>query len=98
MQERDHTFTLSIKDGKVTRHGEHADIERASDMGALLERFAEWIPGEVNMTFVIDDSPAVMMGWNQKERMLELARQGDCECRLAPRLQTHASLILINKS
>ena len=79
MQGREHTFTLAIRDGKVTRHGEHADIERARDMDNLISTFSEWVPGEVNITFVIDDSPAVMMGWGQKERMLELARQGDCE-------------------
>jgi hypothetical protein len=85
MQEREHTFTLSISDGQVTRHGEHADLQRAKDMQALLQRFAHFVPAstgrEVNMTFIIDDQPAVMLAWNQKERMLELAAQGDSELR-----------------
>lgn len=79
MQGRDHTFTLSIKDGRVSRHGVHKDLQRAKDMQDLLSQFSKWVPGEVNMTFIIDDQPAVMLGWNHKERMLEIARQGDCE-------------------
>lgn len=78
MQEREHTFTLSIRNGKVSRHGQHAELRRAKDMANLLSKFSKHVPGEVNMTFIIDDQPAVMMGWNQKERMLELARQGEC--------------------
>lgn len=87
MQDREHTFTLSIKDGRVSRHGEHAELRRAKDMANLLSKFSKHVPGEVNMTFIIDDQPAVMMGWNQKERMLELARQGECEC---PKLSSTA--------
>lgn len=81
MQDREHTFTLSIHDGTVTRHGnpKHADLRRAKDMAALIQTFAAFVPGVVNMTFVIDDNPAVMMSYHHKDRMLELARQGDCE-------------------
>ena len=79
MQDRDHTFTLSFTNGYVSRHGPHADNKRAKDMAQLMNKFAKFVPGQVNLTFVIDDNPAVMMGWNQKERMLELARQGECK-------------------
>jgi hypothetical protein len=79
MQEREHTFTLSIKDGHVTRHGPHPELRRAKDMQNLMQKFAQHVPGEVNMTYIIDDQPAVMLSWNQKERMLELASQGECE-------------------
>lgn len=80
MQEREHTSTLSIKNGHVTRHGQHSDLRRAKDMQNLLQKFAKFIPSnEVNLTFIIDDQPAVMLPWVQKERMLELAKQGECE-------------------
>lgn len=93
MQDREHTFTLSITNGYVTRHGDpkHADIRRAKDMQALLQTFAKWIPGQVNMTFVIDDNPAVMMSYHQKDRMLELARQGECEYLNEATLPTHGT-------
>lgn len=77
MQEREHTFTLAIKDGHVTRHGPNPDLRRAKDMQNLIQKFAKYVPGEVNMTYIIDDQPAVMLPWNQKERMLELADQGE---------------------
>lgn len=86
MQDREHTFTLSIRDGRVSRHGQHADIQRAVDMASLLSRFSKHVPGEVNMTFIIDDQPAVMLGWNQRERMVELARQGECRSLFSYRL------------
>lgn len=81
MQDREHTFTLSISNGHVTRHGPHPELRRAKDMQNLLQKFAKYVPGEVNMTYIIDDQPAVMLPWNQKERMLELASQGECEFR-----------------
>lgn len=90
MQDREHTFTLSIKNGRVSRHGEHADLDRARDMASLVSKFSRHVPGEVNMTFIIDDQPAVLMGWNQKDRMIELAQQGECEsdrCRISTRTQ-----------
>lgn len=80
MQEREHTFTLAIGNGgKVTRHGPHPELRRAKDMQNLLQKFAKLVPGQVNLTFIIDDQPAVMLPWNQKERMLELASQGECK-------------------
>jgi hypothetical protein len=86
MQEREHTFTLSIdgSEGVVSRHGPHPDLQRAKDMQDLLQSFARFVPDQVNMTFIIDDQPAVMMPWNQKEKMLELASQGECECIIFP--------------
>lgn len=91
MTEREHTFTLNIKDGKVTRTGIHSELRRATDMQKLIQPFAKFVPGEVNMTFIIDDNPAVMMGWNQRERMLELASQGECMCALLGSLTTLAN-------
>lgn len=81
MQEREHTFTLSLRNGHVTRHGPNPDLRRAKDMQNLMQKFSKLLPSgsEVNLTFIIDDQPAVMLPWNQKERMLELASQGECE-------------------
>ncbi|KAM0753121.1 hypothetical protein T439DRAFT_286761 [Meredithblackwellia eburnea MCA 4105] len=79
MQQRDHTFTLAMKPGhsKVTAHGQHRKLRRATDVASVLGLFAGRLPYAVNLTFIIDDNPAVMLPYSQRERMVELAQQGE---------------------
>lgn len=64
-------------------YGQHAALERATDVSKLLSHFAAKLPRSVNMTFIIDDNPAVMLPYSQRERMEELATQGECEYRVS---------------
>ncbi|KAK4054476.1 hypothetical protein OIV83_000970 [Microbotryomycetes sp. JL201] len=79
MQDREHTFTASMRplDKQVGLHGEHKDLKRATDIRDLLEMFSEHLPFSLNLTFIIDDNPAVMMPYSQRIRMVELAEQGE---------------------
>lgn len=81
MQDREHTFTAAMTPGnhRTTVHGQFADIRRATDIGSLLDYFAHDLPRPINMTFIIDDNPAVMLSYGQRDRMVELAGLGECE-------------------
>jgi hypothetical protein len=81
--ERAETFTLMVdpdrkEDLKITIHGEEAHLRRATDLATLIERFSKWLPGMVNVTFTKHDQPACALGYQHKERLLELASEGDC--------------------
>lgn len=94
MQERAHTFTVSIdlRDGKVSVHGEWAEIRRATDTMDLVQTFAKSLPGVgsdirregkramqwLNITIIVDDQPAVLMSYEHRARMKELSNQGEC--------------------
>ena len=77
MQDRQHTFTLALSNGRVLRLGDHSELRRCSDLAAIIERFAKHITHEVNITFIIDDQPAIMLPWAEKNRMIELAGMGE---------------------
>jgi hypothetical protein len=77
MQERPHTFTLAIHDGQVDILGPFAELRRATDMADLIRRFAGSLPLPVNMTFIVDDSPAVLLQHESKARMTEMASTGE---------------------
>ncbi|GAA5882446.1 hypothetical protein JCM16303_001739 [Sporobolomyces ruberrimus] len=79
MQERDHTFTAAFHPGirETSLHGPYSDLKRASDVAELLSLFAGRMHRELNITFIIDDNPAVMLPYAQRERMVELGQQGD---------------------
>ena len=82
--ERAETFTLMInpapkEEQKITTHGEEAHLKRATDLAALIEPFAKSLPGVVNITFTKHDQPACALGFQHKERLHELAAEGDCE-------------------
>ncbi|GAA5866861.1 hypothetical protein JCM1840_004292 [Sporobolomyces johnsonii] len=79
MQERDHTFTVAMHPGEPqpTLHGPYADLKRATDIAELLALYTGRMPRPLNITFIIDDNPAVMLPYSQRERMVELARQGE---------------------
>lgn len=79
MQNREESFTIRVKDGKVEELGEQAALRRAKDLGDLIARFSAHVP-DVNMTFTRHDQPACQLGWFHKERMNELADLGECEC------------------
>lgn len=81
--ERAETFTLMVDparkgDQKITIHGEEAHLRRATDLATLVERFSKWLPGMINVTFTKHDQPACALGYQHKERLLELASEGDC--------------------
>ena len=80
MQERDHTFTAAFHPGvrDPSLHGPYGDLKRATDVADLLAMFAGRMYRELNITFIIDDNPAVMLPYSQRERMVELGQQGDC--------------------
>ncbi|SGY20402.1 BQ5605_C016g08039 [Microbotryum silenes-dioicae] len=76
MQEREETFTIQVKDGEVFELGEQAQLKRAKDFRELIARVSKHVPN-VNLTFTRHDQPACQLGWFHKERMLELAGEGE---------------------
>lgn len=83
MQDRDHTFTIAMEPGRSpSAHGPYAYLKRATDIQALLKMFSSRLPRPLNMTFIMDDNPAVMLAYTERDRMVELASQGECECGL----------------
>ncbi|KWU47161.1 glycosyltransferase family 90 protein [Rhodotorula sp. JG-1b] len=79
MQERDHTFTIAMRPGEPapTIHGPYAHIKRASDIADMLALFTGRMHRPLNITYIIDDNPAVMLPHAQRERMVELGSQGE---------------------
>ncbi|BGP16397.1 hypothetical protein JCM10213_004046 [Rhodosporidiobolus nylandii] len=79
MQERDHTFTVVMRPGEphAGLAGPYADLKRATDIADMLSLYTGRMPREVNITFIIDDNPAVMLPYSQRERMVELGQQGE---------------------
>lgn len=96
MQERDHTFTIAMEPGvpHPTIHGPYAHIKRASDIADMLSLFTGRMPRPLNITYIIDDNPAVMLPYTQRERMVELGQQGECEWTESDRGRRCASLTL----
>lgn len=78
MEEREETFTIQVKKGRVELHGEQAFLRRAKDLGELISRFSDHV-SDLNLTFTRHDQPACQLGWFHKERMVELAEVGDCK-------------------
>lgn len=80
MQERDHTFTAALKPGEPvpSLHGPYWDLKRATDVQGLLKIYAGRMPRPLNITFIMDDNPAVMLPYTQRDRMVELGQQGEC--------------------
>ena len=72
-----------MKPGQKTplAYGQHAKLKRATDVAGVLELFASRLPRELNVTFVIDDNPAVMLPYAMRDRMVELSEQGECASR-----------------
>lgn len=81
MQDRDHTFTMGLRAGisQPELYGPHGGLKRATDVASLFAMFGNKLPREVNLTFIIDDNPAIMLPYAQRDRMVELAEQGECE-------------------
>jgi hypothetical protein len=83
MLERPESFTITVNPGalpgsQITYSGPEATLERATDLGELIAMFAHDLPLEVHMTFSKHDQPAVALTWEQKQQMVELAREGEC--------------------
>ncbi|GAA6040182.1 hypothetical protein JCM8097_004167 [Rhodosporidiobolus ruineniae] len=76
MQDREESFTIQVLNGEVAETGEQASLRRAKDLGDLVRRFSSYVP-DVNLTFTRHDQPAVQLDWYHKERMIELAQQGE---------------------
>ena len=82
MQDRDHTFTIAYKGGSKDTpqlFGGHADLVRATDLAKLTSLFSADLTRDLNITFIIDDLPAVMLAYAERDRMVELSEQGECE-------------------
>ncbi|GAA5850375.1 hypothetical protein JCM8547_001851 [Rhodosporidiobolus lusitaniae] len=79
MQERDHTFTVVMRPGEPSPGlaGPYADLKRATDIAEMLSLFTGRMHRELNITYIIDDNPAVMLPYSQRERMVELGQQGE---------------------
>ena len=96
MQEREHTFTIAYKAGakdKPLLYGAHAGLERATDLSTLTSLFSGDLYRDVNITFIIDDLPAVMLAYAERDRMVELSEQGECQSLSRPsRIVTHFRL------
>jgi hypothetical protein len=83
MMERPETFTIHVDPSApvaVTYTGEEAHLERATDLGELIGLFAKDMPAKVQLTFTKHDNPAVALGWEQKDKLVELARENECAC------------------
>ncbi|GAA5910466.1 hypothetical protein JCM8208_004485 [Rhodotorula glutinis] len=79
MQERDHTFTVAMHPGETmpTLHGPYWDLKRATDIADMLSLYTGRMHRPLNITYIIDDNPAVMLPYSQRERMVELGEQGE---------------------
>ncbi|BGP48291.1 hypothetical protein JCM10450v2_004163 [Rhodotorula kratochvilovae] len=79
MQDRDHTFTVAMHPGETmpTLHGPYWDLKRATDIADMLSLFTGRMHRPLNITYIIDDNPAVMLPYAQRERMVELGEQGE---------------------
>lgn len=80
MQEREHTFTIAYKAGSKDTpqlYGAHAGLERATDLAKLTALFSGDLTRDLNITFIIDDLPAVMLAYAERDRMVELSEQGE---------------------
>jgi hypothetical protein len=85
MTQRAETFTLTLrpptskKVARVVITGEEGHLRRAKDLADLIQTFAHLMPGTVNLTFTKHDQPACELIWSHKEKMVEMAQQGECE-------------------
>ncbi|GAA5996512.1 uncharacterized protein JCM10292_003018 [Rhodotorula paludigena] len=79
MQDRDHTFTVAMHPGETqpTLHGPYWDLKRATDIAEMLSLFTGRMHRPLNITYIIDDNPAVMLPYAQRERMVELGQAGE---------------------
>ncbi|KDE09281.1 hypothetical protein MVLG_00599 [Microbotryum lychnidis-dioicae p1A1 Lamole] len=79
MQERGHTFTMVLEPGRKMAgiKGEYADTRRAREIQGLLSLFADRVSRNLNLTYIIDDNPAVLLPYSERSRMVELAEQGE---------------------
>ncbi|KAG0147782.1 hypothetical protein CROQUDRAFT_42346 [Cronartium quercuum f. sp. fusiforme G11] len=80
--ERPQTFTLTVKAGaKVVVSGPEKELQRATDLAALINRFGDMLPASgkegFNLTFTLHDQPAVQMTNGRKQKMLDLADRGE---------------------
>lgn len=73
----EYTFTVSVTGGKVFLFGLYAGTGRAEEIADLIGRFSTHL-GDLNMTFTPQDGPGVQLGWYHKEKMIELAKVGEC--------------------
>lgn len=85
MEKRDETFTIQINPNgeflgaeTVTYGGPEAGLQRATDLGSLIKRFAAELPRPVHITFTKHDQPTCKLNWSQKSKMLDMAAQGEC--------------------
>ena len=76
-----------------TLHGPYWDLKRATDIADMLSLYTGRMPRPLNITYIIDDNPAVMLPYSQRERMVELGEQGECA---SPHLSLSLSLLHVD--
>ncbi|KIM34566.1 glycosyltransferase family 90 protein [Serendipita vermifera MAFF 305830] len=69
------SFSIEIKDGKLTLGGERAAESRAQDIKALVEPIAQWLP-DLKMYASDHDKGNIVLGQDQYDAALELASEG----------------------
>ena len=74
----DFSFNIVITNGTLTLGGERATRERAQDLAALVEPFAQWLP-DLQMYASDHDKGNIVLGQDQYDAALELASEGSCE-------------------
>lgn len=85
MTQREESFTMTMDPTAAQRiaySGPQAALRRAHELGDIIERFVDKLPGTVQMTFTRHDQPACSVGWAHQNRMLELASEGECASQL----------------
>jgi hypothetical protein len=76
------SFTLSVKSGQSSLSGPEKLGSRAEDASDMLSEFVSEMP-DMEVTFSGGDLPAVVVSGEARERHLEFAREGICECSIS---------------
>lgn len=71
----DWTYTISVKDGKITLKGAHKHNPRAIEQAALIEEVAKWLP-DVDIVMSAQDGPSVVLDHNLKQAHLKATAEG----------------------
>lgn len=72
------TWTMQVRDGKLGRVGELQWHDRARGVEELTSRFAHYLP-DLDMVYNGHDGARIALAWEERNRLEELARAGQCE-------------------
>ena len=84
LQEEKFTYTLTVRKDKVELTGERKQSARPIHIRDLIEGFREDLPDdfELKVTGSDHDFGSVILGRDQRERAMQLVKEGQCELRL----------------